>query len=208
MAGVNRTPLIAGNWKMNLDHLQAVAFVQKLHWTLKDAKHEDGTVEVALFPPFTDLRTVQTLVEGDKLDIKYGAQDLSPQDSGAYTGDISGAFLAKLGCAYVTVGHSERREGHGETDDRVIPTDDLEVAALDRTRVQPRIAYMPQGLGKNLYPTLSVFENIDFFGRLFGHGHAERERRPGSSPGDRRTGGPAGGGRSAGRARCRTPCAR
>jgi len=108
---------MAGNWKMNLDHLQATQLVQKLDWTLKDAEHDYGAVEVAILPPFTDLRTVQTLVEGDKLSLVYGAQDLSPKDEGAYTGDISGAFLAKLGCTYVTIGHSERREGHGETDE-------------------------------------------------------------------------------------------
>ncbi len=113
----SRTPLMAGNWKMNLDHLQATQLVQKLDWSLKDAGHDYGKVEVAVLPPFTDLRTVQTLVEGDKLSIVYGAQDLSQYDEGAYTGDISGAFLAKLGCTYVTVGHSERREGHGETDE-------------------------------------------------------------------------------------------
>ncbi len=112
-----RTPLMAGNWKMNLDHVQGTHLVQKLDWSLKDAKHDFGAVEVAVLPPFTDLRTVQTLVEGDKLELKYGAQDLSPHDEGAYTGDISGAFLAKLGCTYVAVGHSERREGHGETDE-------------------------------------------------------------------------------------------
>ncbi len=114
-----RTPLMAGNWKMNLDHLQATHLVQKLDWTLRDAKHDYGAVEVAVLPPFTDLRSVQTLVEADKLGLRYGAQDLSPHASGAYTGDISGAFLAKLGCTYVTVGHSERREGHGETDETV-----------------------------------------------------------------------------------------
>ncbi len=111
-----RTPLMAGNWKMNLDHLQATHLVQKLDWTLGDAKHDFGAVEVAVLPPFTDLRSVQTLVSGDKLDIGYGAQDLSPHDAGAYTGDVSGAFLAKLGCRYVVVGHSERREHHGEDD--------------------------------------------------------------------------------------------
>ncbi|HRW20187.1 MAG TPA: triose-phosphate isomerase [Dermatophilaceae bacterium] len=116
---MSRTPLLAGNWKMNLDHLQATHLVQKLDWTLRDGKHDYAAVEVAVLPPFTDLRSVQTLVEGDKLQVKYGAQDLSVHDSGAYTGEISGAFLAKLGCAYVTIGHSERREYHAETDEVV-----------------------------------------------------------------------------------------
>jgi triosephosphate isomerase len=113
---LNRTPLIAGNWKLNLDHLQAIAFVQKLAWSLDDAKHDFAAVEVAVFPPFTDLRSVQTLVDGDKLRLTYGAQDVSKHDSGAYTGEISGAFLAKLGCHYAVVGHSERRTYHGEDD--------------------------------------------------------------------------------------------
>lgn len=119
MAVSSRTPLIAGNWKMNLDHLQAVAFVQKLHWTLKDAKHEDGSVEVAVFPPFTDIRTVQTLLDADKIPFALGAQDLSAHDSGAYTGEVSGAFLAKLDAKYVIIGHSERRQYHAETDEVV-----------------------------------------------------------------------------------------
>ncbi len=111
-----RTPLIAGNWKMNLDHLQAVAFVQKLHWTLKDAAHDENSVEVALFPPFTNLRTVQTLLDADKIPFALGAQDLSTKDSGAYTGEVSGVFLDKLACRYVIIGHSERRDYHHETD--------------------------------------------------------------------------------------------
>ena len=114
-----RTPLIAGNWKMNLDHLQAIAFVQKLAWNLKDAKHDFSAVEVAVFPPFTDLRSVQTLVSADKLPLAYGAQDLSAQDSGAYTGEISGAFLSQLECQYVLIGHSERRTLHAEDDEQV-----------------------------------------------------------------------------------------
>jgi len=114
-----RVPLIAGNWKMNFDHLQAIAFVQKLVWSLQDAKHEEADAEVAVFPPFTDLRSVQTLVSADKLPIAYGAQDLSVHDSGAYTGEISGQFLAQLGCRYVIVGHSERRTLHGESDEIV-----------------------------------------------------------------------------------------
>ncbi|KYH44391.1 triose-phosphate isomerase [Branchiibius sp. NY16-3462-2] len=114
-----RTPLIAGNWKMNIDHQQATVLVQKLDWTLRDKKHDFDAVEVCVVPPFTDLRSVQTLIEGDKLSLVLGAQDLSPYDEGAYTGDISGVFLAKLGVRYVLVGHSERREGHGETDEIV-----------------------------------------------------------------------------------------
>ncbi len=111
-----RTPLMAGNWKMNLDHQQATHFVQKLAWTLEDAKHDYEAVEVAVLPPFTDIRSVQTLIDGDKLGLRYGAQDLSAHDAGAYTGEISGAFLAKLGCTYVVVGHSERRQHHHESD--------------------------------------------------------------------------------------------
>ena len=116
---VNRTPLIAGNWKMNLDHLQAIAFVQKLAWSLKDAGHNFADVEAAIFPPFTDLRSVQTLISADKLELAYGAQDVSQHASGAYTGEISGAFLKALDCTYVLIGHSERRQYHGETDEQL-----------------------------------------------------------------------------------------
>jgi triosephosphate isomerase (TIM) len=111
-----RVPLMAGNWKMNLNHQEAVVLVQKLAWTLSDKRHDFGRVEVVVLPPFTDLRSVQTLVDGDRLKIKYGAQDVSSEDEGAFTGDISAAMLAKLGCSYVVVGHSERREHHAESD--------------------------------------------------------------------------------------------
>ena len=111
-----RTPLMAGNWKMNLNHLEAVHLVQKLALTLADKKHDFGRVEVVVVPPYTDLRSVQTLVDGDRMQIRYGAQDVSVHDDGAYTGEISAAMLAKLGCSYVVVGHSERREHHGEDD--------------------------------------------------------------------------------------------
>ena len=112
-----RMPLMAGNWKMNLNHLEAIALVQKLAYTLSDKDYE--AVEVAVLPPFTHIRSIQTMVDGDRLRVGYGAQDLSPHDSGAYTGDIGGPMLAKLGCTYVTVGHSERREYHAETDEVV-----------------------------------------------------------------------------------------
>lgn len=117
--GIARTPLIAGNWKMNLDHLQSIAFVQKLAWALRDAKHSFADVEVAVFPPFTDLRSVQTLIAADKLELAHGGQDVSMHDSGAYTGEISGAFLSALACRYVIIGHSERRQFHHETDEVV-----------------------------------------------------------------------------------------
>ena len=107
---------MAGNWKMNLNHQEAVVLVQKLAWTLADKKHDFHKVEVAVLPPFTDLRGVQTLVDGDRLEIRYGAQDVSTHDDGAYTGEISATMLAKLGCSYVVVGHSERREHHAEDD--------------------------------------------------------------------------------------------
>ncbi len=109
-----RTPLIAGNWKMNLNHLEAIALVQKLAFALPEKYYD--RVEVAVLPPFTDIRSVQTLIDGDRLKMVHGAQDLSPHDAGAHTGDVSGAMLAKLGCRYVLVGHSERRELHGEDD--------------------------------------------------------------------------------------------
>jgi triosephosphate isomerase len=109
-----RKPLIAGNWKMNLNHLEAIAVTQKLAYSLEDRDYD--AVEVVILPPFTDLRSVQTLVDGDRLRLIYGAQDISAAASGAYTGEISGSMLAKIGCTYVVIGHSERRAKHNETD--------------------------------------------------------------------------------------------
>lgn len=137
-----RTPLIAGNWKMNLDHLQSIAFVQKLAWSLKDARHDFGAVEVAVFPPFTDLRSVQTLVSADRLPIKFGGQDVSAHASGAYTGEISAAFLKALECEYVIIGHSERRTLHQESDEQVA----AKVAAA---------------LGSGIVPVICVGETAD-----------------------------------------------
>src|SRR3954451_13179266 len=119
MPARTRTPLMAGNWKMNLNHQEAVVLVQKLAWTLADKKHDFAKAEVAVLPPYTDLRSVQTLVDGDHLEVRYGAQDVSTRDDGAYTGEVSASMLAKLGCSYVVVGHSERRQYHGEDDARV-----------------------------------------------------------------------------------------
>lgn len=114
-----RTPLMAGNWKMNLNHQEAVVLVQKLAWTLADKRHDYAKAEIVVVPPFTDIRSVQTVVDGDRLSIRYGAQDVSTHESGAYTGEISAGMLAKLGCSYVVVGHSERREYHAESDELV-----------------------------------------------------------------------------------------
>jgi triosephosphate isomerase (TIM) len=109
-----RKPLVAGNWKMHNTHFEAIALTQKLAFELKDKDYNE--TDVAVLPPFTALRSVQTLIDGDKLRLAFGAQDLSPHEDGAYTGDISGRMLAKLGCSYVLAGHSERRQYHGEGD--------------------------------------------------------------------------------------------
>jgi triosephosphate isomerase (TIM) len=135
-----RRPLIAGNWKMHLTHLEAIGHVQKIVFSLKEKELE--TAEVVVLPPFTALRSVQTLVTGDKLEIGYGAQDLSPYDSGAYTGDISGVMLAALACSYVVVGHSERRAIHNEDD------------ALVAAKVQAALRH-------GLTPILCVGEGLD-----------------------------------------------
>ncbi len=138
----SRIPLMAGNWKANLNHHEAVVLVQKLAWTLDDKKHDYGKVEVVVVPPFTDLRSVQTLVDGDRLKIRYGAQDVSTHDEGAFTGEITTGMLTKLGCSYVVVGHSERREHHAEDD------------ALVNAKAHKAVA-------ANLVPIVCVGEGLD-----------------------------------------------
>jgi triosephosphate isomerase len=126
-----RKPLIAGNWKMHNNHFEALALTQKLAFalTVKDF----AAADVAVLPPFTALRSVQTLIAGDKLQLTYGAQDISSHDDGAYTGEVSGRMLAKLGCRYVLAGHSERRQYHGE-DDALI---NAKVKAALRAEITP-----------------------------------------------------------------------
>lgn len=130
-----RVAFIAGNWKMNLDHQQGIALVQKLAWTLKDAGHDYATAEVAVFPGFTSLRSIQTLIDADGLELALGAQDISAFDSGAYTGEVSGVALKKLAVKYALIGHSERRQYHNETDEVV----QAKVAASFRHGIVPVI---------------------------------------------------------------------
>ena len=135
-----RTPLIAGNWKMNLDHKEAIGSLQKFAFALPQDYYEK--VDVAFMVPFTDIRTVQTLVDGDGLKFTYGSQDISKHESGAYTGEVSGRFLQRLGCSYVVIGHSERREHHAESD------------ALVRSKVEAALRH-------ELTPILCVGEPLE-----------------------------------------------
>src|SRR5215207_10685543 len=156
MATPTRQPLMAGNWKENLNHLEAIALVQKLAFSLTD--DDLDAVEVAVLPPFTDIRSVQTSVDGDKLRIRYGAQDVSQHDAGPHTGEISGAMLAKLGCTYTIVAHSERRQFHHE-DDTVA---NLKVRAAFRHGLVP-ILCVGEGLdvrreGRHVEHTLSQLD--------------------------------------------------
>src|SRR3990170_2677210 len=113
----DRKNLIVGNWKMNATHLEAIQMVQKLSYRLEAKDHD--RVEVVVAPPFTSLRSVQTVIEADRLRIGLGAQDVHWEESGAFTGEISATMLAKLSVRHVIVGHSERRQGFGESDEIV-----------------------------------------------------------------------------------------
>ncbi len=112
-----RTPLISGNWKMHLNHFEAIQTVQKLHYLVPTEVFDE--VDVSVHPPFTDIRSIQTLIQSDDLPFALGAQHCHWEDQGAFTGEVAPAFLAKLDVAYVIAGHSERRELFGETDEMV-----------------------------------------------------------------------------------------
>ena len=117
MAGDDRKPLISGNWKMHHTHFEAIQMVQKLAFQLSRDDYE--AVDVSVHPPFTDLRSVQTLLQADRIPIALGAQHCHWEDNGAFTGEVSPLMLAKLDVAYVIAGHSERRTLFGETDEVV-----------------------------------------------------------------------------------------
>ncbi len=113
----DRKPLISGNWKMHLNHFEAIQLVQKLSYAL--TKDDVEAVDVSIHPPFTDLRSVQTVLEADKIPISLGAQNCHWEPKGAFTGEIAPSMLEKLNVSYVICGHSERREHFGETNDQV-----------------------------------------------------------------------------------------
>jgi triosephosphate isomerase (TIM) len=117
MAKVTRKPLISGNWKMNHNHFDAIHLVQKLAYEIH--KEDFEAVDVSVHPPFTDLRSIQTVIQSDGLELSLGAQHCHWEEKGAFTGEVSPAFLAKLDVEYVICGHSERRELFGETDEMV-----------------------------------------------------------------------------------------
>jgi triosephosphate isomerase len=112
-----RRPLVSGNWKMNLTHLEAIQVIQKISYALDRTDH--AAVDVSVHPAFTALRSVQTVLDADDIPIALGAQDVHWEQSGAWTGEVSPVMLAKLNVGYVIVGHSERRQHFGETDERV-----------------------------------------------------------------------------------------
>jgi len=127
----DRRPIVAGNWKMHKDHLEAVQLVQKLGYVLDEDDHDNQDVVVC--PPFVSLRSVQTVLEADRNPVQLGAQDCHPQDAGAFTGEVSASMLVRLAVRYVIAGHSERRQLFGETDQVVRE----KVAAIQRHGMRP-----------------------------------------------------------------------
>ena len=117
MSGDARKPLISGNWKMHLNHFEAIQLLQKLTYLV--TKEDFESTDVSIHPPFTDIRSVQTLIEADELRFLLGAQHCHFEEKGAFTGEVSPAMLGKLSVKYVITGHSERRETFGETDEMV-----------------------------------------------------------------------------------------
>jgi triosephosphate isomerase len=117
MSANSRRPLISGNWKMHQNHYEAIQFMQKLAYLV--GKDDFDAVDVSVHPPFTDIRSVQTLIEGDDLRFLLGAQHCHFDDKGAFTGEVAPSFLSKLNVKYVICGHSERREIFGESDEMV-----------------------------------------------------------------------------------------
>jgi len=155
---VIRRPLISGNWKMNHNHLEAIQTIQKLAYALNPGDYDH--VDVSVHPPFTDLRSVQTVIQADDLPVALGAQNCHWENSGAFTGEISPIMLAKLDVSYVIVGHSERRELFGETDE----TANLKVSAV---------------LAVGMTPILCVGETLDE--RRAGSAEAKVARQIGGS---------------------------
>ena len=131
MPANSRRPLMSGNWKMNMNHYEAIHLVQKLSYLL--TKEDFEKVDVTVHPPFTDIRSIQTVLESDKLAMMLGAQNCHTEEKGAFTGEVSPAFLGKLGVKYVICGHSERRQYFGETDEIVA----AKVAAVIKFQMIP-----------------------------------------------------------------------
>ena len=131
---MSRKPLVSGNWKMNLNHFEAIQLVQKLSYAL--TKDDVEAVDVSIHPPFTDLRSVQTVLEADKIPIALGAQNCHWEANGAFTGEIAPMMLAKLSVRYVIAGHSERRQLFGETNEEV----NKKVKAILKAEMTPIMA--------------------------------------------------------------------